>query len=63
MALSRFLRRFPDYALTADPIRDGSARFRGFPHLPASVAALIYLAAGVEVDVEILPVGREYRRR
>jgi cytochrome P450 len=39
VALSRFLRRFPDYALTADPVRDGRARFRGFPHLPAIVAA------------------------
>ena len=39
VALSRFLRRFPRYALTADPVRDRRARFRGFPHLPASVAA------------------------
>jgi cytochrome P450 len=39
VALSRFLRRFPGYALTADPVRDGRARFRGFLHLPASVAA------------------------
>jgi cytochrome P450 len=39
VALSRFLRRFPRYALTADPVRDGRARFRGFLHLPASVAA------------------------
>jgi hypothetical protein len=39
VALSRFLNRFPRYALTADPARDGRARFRGFLHLPASVAA------------------------
>src|SRR6202022_457354 len=39
VALSRFLRRFPRYALTAAPIRDGRARFRGFPHLPAIVSA------------------------
>jgi len=39
VALSRFLRRFPRYVLTADPVRDGRARFRGFLHLPASVAA------------------------
>ena len=39
VALSRFLRRFPRYAFTADPVRDGRARFRGFLHLPASVAA------------------------
>src|SRR3984893_6421045 len=38
VALSRFLRCFPRYALTADPVRDGRARFRGFLHLPASVA-------------------------
>ena len=39
VALSRFLRRFPRYALTADPVRDARARFRGFLRLPASVAA------------------------
>jgi cytochrome P450 len=39
VALSRFLKRFPAYVLTADPIRDGRARFRGFLHLPASAAA------------------------
>lgn len=37
IALSRFLQRFP-YALTADPVRDLRARFRGFLHLPATVA-------------------------
>ncbi len=39
VALSRFLARFPDYAQTADPVRDQRARFRGFLHLPATVAA------------------------
>ena len=39
VALSRFLARFPDYAPTADPVRDQRARFRGFLHLPATVAA------------------------
>ena len=29
VALSRFLVRFPRYALTADPVRDSRARFRG----------------------------------
>lgn len=39
VALSRFLSRFPGYSFTADPVRDGRARFRGFLHLPARVAA------------------------
>jgi cytochrome P450 len=38
VALSRFLKRFPHYALTADPVRDLRARFRGFLRLPATVA-------------------------
>jgi len=38
VALSRFLRRFPRYVLSTDPMRDRRARFRGFLHLPASVA-------------------------
>ena len=37
VALSRFLARFPDYALNGDPARDPRARFRGFLHLPAHV--------------------------
>jgi cytochrome P450 len=39
VALSKFLRRFPDYALSAEPVRGGRARFRGFLHLPARVYA------------------------
>jgi len=38
VALSRFLARFPDYVLAADPVRDSRARFRGFLRLPATVA-------------------------
>ena len=30
IALGRFLQRFPDYRLTAAPVRGGRARFRGF---------------------------------
>src|SRR5256714_776724 len=39
VALSRFLSRFPRYALTGTSMRDARARFRGFLHLPGSVAA------------------------
>ena len=35
VALSRFLARFPHYALDGEPTRGGRARFRGFLHLPA----------------------------
>ena len=37
IALSRFLRRYPDYVLAGEPARGGRARFRGFLHLPARV--------------------------
>ncbi|MEP7274909.1 MAG: cytochrome P450 [Betaproteobacteria bacterium] len=37
IALSRFLARFPHYALDGEPARGGRARFRGFLHLPARV--------------------------
>jgi hypothetical protein len=37
VALSRFLARFPGYALDGEPTRGGRARFRGFLHLPARV--------------------------
>jgi cytochrome P450 len=37
VALSSFLARFPDYELSAEPMRGGRARFRGFLHLPARV--------------------------
>ncbi len=32
IAIGRFLQRFPDYRLTAPPLRGGRARFRGFLH-------------------------------
>jgi len=37
VALSRFLARFPGYALDGEPTRGGRARFRGFLHLPCLV--------------------------
>ena len=37
VALTRFLVRFPDYALDGAPERDLRARFRGFRRLPAIV--------------------------
>jgi hypothetical protein len=38
VAIAAFLARFPDYALTAPPVRARRARFRGFARLPARVA-------------------------
>jgi cytochrome P450 len=38
IAVSRFVRRFPGYHLTASPTRGGRARFRGFLKAPFSVA-------------------------
>jgi len=38
IAIGRFLRRFPDYRLTAAPVRGGRARFRGFLHAPFALA-------------------------
>jgi len=35
IALSRFLKRFPRYAITGEAVRDLRARFRGFQKLPA----------------------------
>lgn len=37
IAVSRFLKRFANYALTGAPQRTGRVRFRGFSHLPARV--------------------------
>jgi cytochrome P450 len=34
VAIGRFLQRFPDYRLTAPPLRGGRARFRGFLKVP-----------------------------
>lgn len=38
IAIGRFLRRFPDYRLTAAPVRGGRARFRGFLHASFALA-------------------------
>ncbi|HJS86376.1 MAG TPA: cytochrome P450 [Acetobacteraceae bacterium] len=37
VAISRFLARFPDYALAGRPVRGGRARFRGFLQVPCTV--------------------------
>jgi len=37
IAISRFLARFPDYALDGEPVRGGRVRFRGFLQVPCSV--------------------------
>src|SRR5215210_5867567 len=37
IAISRFLARFPGYALEGAPVRGGRARFRGFLRVPCRV--------------------------
>ena len=37
IAISRFLSRFPDYALAGEPVRGGRVRFRGFLNVPCEV--------------------------
>jgi cytochrome P450 len=37
IAISRFLTRFPDYALNGSPVRGGRVRFRGFLSVPCVV--------------------------
>ena len=37
IAISRFLARFPDYALIGEPVRGGRVRFRGFLSVPCEV--------------------------
>ena len=37
IAIERFLKRFPNYRLTAAPVRGGRARFRGFLQVPFAV--------------------------
>ena len=37
IAIGRFLQRFPDYRLSADPVRGGRARFRGFLSAPFAI--------------------------
>lgn len=38
IAISRFLTRFPAYALNGEPVRGGRARFRGFLKVPCAVS-------------------------
>ncbi len=38
VAIGRFLQRFPDYRLTAAPVRGGRARFRGFLSAPFAIS-------------------------
>jgi cytochrome P450 len=37
IAISRFLARFPDYALGGEPVRGGRVRFRGFLSVPCCI--------------------------
>jgi cytochrome P450 len=37
IAIARFLARFPDYELTAPPVRGGRVRFRGFLSIPCVI--------------------------
>jgi len=39
IAISRFLRRFPNYALSGEPVRGGRVRFRGFLSVPCAVGS------------------------
>lgn len=39
IAISRFLARFPNYALDGAPVRGGRVRFRGFLSVPCSISA------------------------
>jgi cytochrome P450 len=39
IAISRFLARFPKYALSGEPVRGGRVRFRGFLSVPCKTAA------------------------
>jgi cytochrome P450 len=38
IAISRFLKRFPHYALAGEPVRGGRVRFRGFLSVPCNIA-------------------------
>jgi cytochrome P450 len=37
IAISRFLARFPNYALDGEPVRRGRVRFRGFSSVPCAI--------------------------
>ncbi len=39
IAISRFLKRFPNYALNGEPVRGGRVRFRGFLSIPCRTEA------------------------
>jgi len=36
---ARFLARFPNYALSGEPVRGGRGRFRGFLNIPCTIEA------------------------
>ena len=38
VAISRFLARFPDYAISGEPVRGGRVRFRGYLSVPCAVS-------------------------
>ena len=38
IAISRFLARFPDYAISGEPVRGGRVRFRGYLSVPCAVS-------------------------
>jgi len=38
IAISRFLARFPNYALNGEPVRGGRVRFRGFLSIPCTIS-------------------------
>src|SRR5258708_36119341 len=40
IAISRFLARFPDYALNGAAVRGGRVRFRGFLRVPCGVSGI-----------------------
>ena len=40
IAIGRFIKRFPNYALAGPPLRGGRVRFRGYLQIPAIVKAL-----------------------
>jgi cytochrome P450 len=37
IAISRFLARFPGYAVSGQPVRGGRVRFRGFLSVPCAI--------------------------
>jgi len=37
IAIGRFLKRFPSYALDGEPVRGGRVRFRGFLSVPCAI--------------------------